>query len=83
MVQVVTDLEQKIGSFCSQYALSPQQTRIFTAMMHGALSNDSLCRELRMRPGTLCKHLRLIARKTMTISRTELLYLFYEGQRGR
>jgi len=79
---VMSTLDDKIATFCTEYALSPQQSRLFAALMHGALSNESLCAELGMRSGTLCKHLRLIARKTMTVSRTELLYLFYEGQRG-
>jgi DNA-binding CsgD family transcriptional regulator len=76
-------LDEKIGAFCGQFTLSPQQTRIFTAMMHGALSNEALSRELRMPPGRLGVHLQRIARKTMTVSRTELLHLFYEGRRGR
>jgi DNA-binding CsgD family transcriptional regulator len=76
-------LDEKIAKFSAEYALSPQQTRIFTAMMHGALSNESLSGELGMRSGTLCKHLRLIARKTMTVSRMELLYLFFWGRCGK
>ncbi len=76
-------LDEKIGAFCAEYALSPQQTRIFGAFMNGALSNEALTRELGMSEWAVSTHLQRIAVKTMTVSRTELLYLFYEGRRGR
>jgi DNA-binding NarL/FixJ family response regulator len=75
-------LDEKIATFCAEYALSPQQTRIFTAMMHGARSNAAIAAQLRIPEGRARVHLERIARKTMTVSRTELLYLFYEGHRG-
>ena len=78
----MTTLDEKIARFCAEYALSPQQTRIFEALMHGALSNEALARRLGMPEGRIRVHLERIARKTMTVSRTELLYLFYEGRRG-
>ncbi len=78
----MTTLDEKIARFCAEYALSPQQTRIFEALMHGALSNEALARRLGMPEGRIRVHLERIARKTMTVSRTELLYLFYEGWRG-
>ena len=78
----MTVLDEKIARFCVQYALSPQQSRVVEAMLHGALSNEALARRLGMRQWTLRKHLDRIAQKTMTRSRTELLYLFYEVRRG-
>lgn len=78
----MTTLDEKTARFCAEYALSPQQTRIFKALMHGALSNEALARRLGMPEGRIRVHLERIARKTMTVSRTELLYLFYEGRRG-
>ncbi len=78
----MTALGQKIARFCADYALSPQQSRVVEAMLRGALSNEALGRRLGMRQWTLRKHLDRIAQKTMIRSRTELLYLFYEGRRG-
>jgi DNA-binding CsgD family transcriptional regulator len=78
----MTALDEKIARLCVEYALSPQQSRVVEAMLHGALSNEALGRRLGMRQWTLRKHLDRIAQKTMTRSRTELLYLFYEGRRG-
>jgi DNA-binding CsgD family transcriptional regulator len=78
----MTALDEKIARFSTEYALSPQQARVFEALIHGALSNEALGRRLTMRQWTLRKHLDRIAQKTMTRSRTELLYLFYEGRRG-
>jgi DNA-binding CsgD family transcriptional regulator len=78
----MTALDEKIARFCAEYALSPQQSRVVEAMLLGALSNEALGRRLGMRQWTLRKHLDRIAQKTMTRSRTELLYLFYEGRRG-
>jgi DNA-binding NarL/FixJ family response regulator len=78
----MTALDEKIASFCSEYGLSPQQTRIFTAMIHGALSNETIARRLGVPEGRIRVHLERIATKTMTISRTELLYLFFLGRRG-
>jgi DNA-binding NarL/FixJ family response regulator len=76
-------LDEKIAGFCAEYALSPQQTRIFEALMHGCLSNEAIARACRI-PNQRGLHSQLerIARKTMTVSRAELLYLFYEGRRG-
>ena len=82
MVQVMGALDEKVAKFCAEYALSPQQTRIFTALMHGALSNEALARRLGMTEGSLRTQLRRISIKTMTISRTELLYLFFLDRRG-
>lgn len=79
----MTALDEKIGKFCADYALSPQQVRIFQALIGGALSNEALTRELGMSEWAVSTHLQRIAIKTMTVSRTELLYLFYEGCRGR
>jgi DNA-binding CsgD family transcriptional regulator len=76
-------LDEKVAAFCAEYALSPQQIRIFEALMRGALSNEALTRELGMSEWAVSTHLQRIAIKTMTVSRTELLYLFYEGRRGR
>jgi len=76
-------IDVKIARFCAEYALSPQQTRIFEAIMHGTISNEALARRLGMRQGTLCKHLERIAEKTMTVSRAELFYLFYQGRHGQ
>jgi len=75
-------LDEKIAKFCAEYALSPSQTRIFTAMMHGTLSNEAISRRTGITKAALAAHLWRIAKKTMTISRAELLYLFYEGRRG-
>jgi len=58
-------LDENIGRFCVEYALSPQQTRIFEAIIHDTLSNEALSRGLGMRRG-LCKQLDRIAQKTMT-----------------
>jgi len=74
--------DEKVAKFCAEYALSTTQTRIFTAMMAGALSNEALCTRLGIKEGNLTTQLRRLGTKTMTISRTELLYLFYEGRRG-
>jgi DNA-binding CsgD family transcriptional regulator len=78
----MTALDEKIARFCAEYALSPQQIRIFEAIMQGALSNDAVGRACGIRQRALHSQLERIARKTMTASRTELLYLFYEGRRG-
>jgi len=75
-------LDEKIAKFCAEHALSPQQTRIFSAIMHGALSNEAIMRCTGITEGALSAHLWRIAKKTMTLSRAELLYLFYEGRRG-
>ena len=82
VVQVTGALDEKVAKFCAEYALSPQQTRIFTAMMDGAISNEALARRVGITEGNLRPQLRRISTKTMTVSRTELLYLFYEGRRG-
>jgi DNA-binding CsgD family transcriptional regulator len=79
---ILSSVEGKIARFCVEYALSPQQSRVVEAMLHGALSNEALGCRLGIRQWTLRKHLDRIAQKTMTRSRTELLYLFYEGRRG-
>ena len=78
----MSKLDEKIGRFSAEYGLSPQQARVFDALARGALSNEALGRRLAMRQWTLRKHLDRIAQKTMTRSRAELLYLFYEGRRG-
>jgi DNA-binding NarL/FixJ family response regulator len=78
----MTALDEKIARFSTKYGLSPQQSTVVEALIHGALSNEALGRRLTMRQWTLRKHLDRIAQKTMTRSRTELLYLFYEGRRG-
>jgi len=78
----MTAFDEKISGFCAEYALSPQQMRIFTAMMKGALSNEALARRVGITEGNLRTQLRRMSIKTMTISRTELLYLFYQGRRG-
>ena len=75
-------LDEKIARFCEEYRLSPQQRRIFAAIMRGTISNEALARRLGMRAGTLCKHLERMAEKTGTLSRAELFYLFYQGGRG-
>ena len=75
-------LDEKIGRFCAEYALSPQQTRIFTAMMHGAISNEALARRTGITAGAVRVHLERIAHKSLTISRAELIYLFFTGRRG-
>jgi DNA-binding NarL/FixJ family response regulator len=75
-------LDQRISRFCAEHALSPQQTRIFTAMMHGALSNEALARRTGITVGAVRVHLERIARKSLTISRAELIYLFFTGNRG-
>jgi hypothetical protein len=82
MVQVMSALDEKVAKFCAGYGFSPQQTRIFTAMIQGALSNRALMQELGL-PRGLCKQLDRIAQKTMTRSRAELLYLFFFERRGR
>ena len=79
----MSPLDKKIRRFCAEYALSPQQTRVFEALMGGALSDEALRRRLVMRRRTLNTHLGRIAQKTMTRSRTELLYLFLLDQRGQ
>ena len=79
----MTALDEKISRFCVEYGFSQQQTRIFSALMHGALSNEAIARDLGMPEGRVRVHLERIARKTMTISRTELSFLFYEGGLGR
>jgi len=78
----MSTLDDKIRKFCAEYGLSPQQTRIVAAMMAGALTNEAIRRRTGMTQGALSAHLWRIAKKTMTISRVELLYLFYEGRRG-
>jgi len=78
----MSTLDDKIAKFCAEYALSPQQTRIFSAIVHGALSNEAIMRRTGITEGALAAHLWRIAKKTMTLSRAELLYLFYEGRRG-
>jgi len=75
-------LDEKVAKFAAEYALSPTQTRIFSAMMNGALSNEALARRLGITEGNLSRQLGRIAIKTMTLSRAELLYLFYQGRRG-
>jgi DNA-binding CsgD family transcriptional regulator len=67
----MTNLDEKIARFCAEYGLSPQQARVFHALARGALSNEALQ-----------THLGRIARKTMTLSRAELVYLFFLGRRG-
>jgi DNA-binding CsgD family transcriptional regulator len=78
----MTNLDEKIARFCAEYGLSPQQGKVFASFIRGALSNEALGRALAMRQWTLRKHLDRIAQKTMTRSRTELLYLFFTGGRG-
>ena len=63
---ILSSVEGKIARFCVEYALSPQQSRVVEAMLHGALSNEALGRRLGMRQWTLRKHLDRIAQKTMT-----------------
>lgn len=75
-------LDEKIAEFCAEYALSPQQTRVVSAICNGVLSGDALGRAVGMRRRTLNTHLDRIAQKTMTRSRAELLYLFFTGCRG-
>jgi len=79
----MNSLDEKIARFCAEYALSPQQTRIFSALINGALSNEALTSELGMSEWAVSTHLQRIAIKTLTVSRAQLLYLFYEGRRGR
>jgi len=78
----MTNLDEKIARFCVEYGLSPQQARVFHALARGAMSNEALARRLRIRRSTLQTHLGRIARKTMTLSRAELVYLFFLGRRG-
>jgi DNA-binding CsgD family transcriptional regulator len=75
-------LDEKVAAFCAEYALSPQQIRIFEALMRGSLSNEALGRACGIRQRALHSQLERIARKTMTVSRTELLYLFFLDRRG-
>jgi len=75
-------LDEKVAKFCAEYAFSPTQTRIFGAMMHGALSNEALARRVGIRPGNLSTQLRRMGVKTMTVSRLELFYLFFFARRG-
>lgn len=73
--------QTQIRRFCDDYGLSPRQTRVFGSFVKGALSDRDICRQLRMKRGTVNTHFVRICKKTQTGSRIHLLYLFFSGMR--